>query len=375
MSILRPFLSSVLSVSLAMGTVSISTAATAAPAAFSMGAVGWHMVDEPAAVLTLDSEDAAAAEALSTALRTAFATRGLTSSRDMSLVELRLTMGCDDDEPACLAQGGQTLGVQRLVYGYLRPSGSGFTVDMRILEVDGAVLDRNVELELTKADLGPDKIDDTAVRIVNNLLPGEDTTDALVGGDTDTLDEGDQLPPTVERAPRDRKVWFGLEKPTPAWKWAGFGTSLALALGSGVALAVLNSRLQGPLRDELHETADASLMDDNRSNDIDRRVVDNICVAARATPQGFPPEDEQGRPIVTNESVTRVCNKADDYRLGTQVAGAGLAVFGLSTLVFTGLLFIHRKKPGTVALRRHGVSLGAGPTGDGGVAVSGSMRF
>jgi hypothetical protein len=374
MSMLRPFLSSLLSLSLAMGTVSISTAATAAPAAFSLGAVGWHLVDDPAAILTLDGEDAATAEALTMALRKAFATRGLAGSKDMSLVELRLTMGCDDDEPSCLAQGGQTLGVRRLVYGYLRPTRDGFEVEAYLLEVESGIVDRNVTLPFKKADFGPAKIDATAQTIANNLLPGEDD-DGLPPRTTTTPDDFDEPPPPIDEPPRERKIWFGLEKPTPGWKWAGFGVSLALAIGSGVTLAVLNSRLQGPLRDELHDTADASLLDDNRSNDIDRTMVSNICNAARATPPGFPPEDDQGRPIVTNESVTNVCNKADGYRLGTQIAGASLAVFGVSTLVFTGLLFVHRKKPGAMALQRHGVTLGGGPTPDGGVAVSGSMRF
>ena len=372
MSILRPFLSSLLSVSIAVGTVSVSTTATAS-GSISLGSVGsmaMHVAEDSAAVLTLDGDDAASAEKLSEALRRAFAKRGLSGSHELSLVELRLTMGCDNDEPSCLAQGGKTLGVRRIVYGYLRSSGSGYQVDVRILEVDASTIDRNAEISITKADLAPNKIDDTATRIVNNLLPGEDT-DALpprVSTPAEYTEPGEPID-EVQKPPRERNVWVGLEKPTPGWKWAGFGVSLGLAVASGVTLAVLASELNKS-EQALQDAADESLTDGNPANDIDRSVTPDLCAAATAN---TPTEDAPN--AVRNAKMTRICNRGSGLSAGTYAAGAGLAVFGVSTLIFTGLLFIHRNKPGALAMKRRGVTFGAGPTMDGGVSVAGSMKF
>src|SRR5262245_26901882 len=89
--------------------------------------------DEPASVLGLESDDGNAGEALTKALRKAFAKRGLAGGQEMSLSELRLTMGCSGDDPKCLAEGGKAIEVQRLVYGTLKKTGGGgFTLQLNM---------------------------------------------------------------------------------------------------------------------------------------------------------------------------------------------------------------------------------------------------
>src|SRR5688572_7237101 len=84
-------------------TVLVAALAVPAHARAQTGSV-WSVVtvsavDEPASVLGLESEDAAAGEALTKSLRKAFAKRGLAGGQEMSLSELRLTMGCSGDDP------------------------------------------------------------------------------------------------------------------------------------------------------------------------------------------------------------------------------------------------------------------------------------
>jgi hypothetical protein len=290
-------------------------------------------------------------------------------------------MGCDNDEPSCLAEGGKTLGVSRLVYGYLKPSGRDYQAEVRILDVDQGVVEGEATVPVTKADLKPDKIDATAAQIVDSLMPSDDQPEPIAadGSSTSTLPE-DAPPPIEDKQPRERKIWFGLEKPTPAWKWAGFGASLALAVGSAGALIGLKLALNDTaqeLRDTAFETCDTcpdGVGDGMPHNDVDpnqnkpgtNEPVD-LCQEARRPVVGEPG-------TVTNAAVTRVCNKGDSLRAGTIGAGVGLAVFGATTLVFTGLLFIHKRSPTADAMLRHGLTVGAQPTRDG-FMVGGGIRF
>jgi hypothetical protein len=73
-----------------------------------------------ASVLSLEGDDPAKAVGLSKALQSEFTRRGFSGGREMSLAELKLTMGCDEPpSAACLASGGKTLGVDRMIYGTL----------------------------------------------------------------------------------------------------------------------------------------------------------------------------------------------------------------------------------------------------------------
>lgn len=375
-----------------------ATVTTAAPAAADpLPLLRLAPEEAPASVLGLDGKDNNANNTLTNALRKAFANRGLSGGEEISLEEMRLTMGCSNDELTCLSEGGKTLGVRRLVFGYLKPTGGGnYQLDIKILDVESGKVEAETTAALAKSDLGADKIDAKATAIVNQLMPAEDVgsdlpprPDPLPETDTTTEVEPQEEPPP----PKERGVYFGLEKPSPRWKWAGFATSLTLgvlaggaAIGTGVWLRSTN----GGFRKELIDAAEASLTDFqidpstgevvtdengnprlNTINDVDPNLPEgiNLCEYARAHIDPEMPDK------VRNASVTKVCNKGDGVRVANAATIAGAAVFGAVTLVFTGLLLIHKRKPAASAMMRHGVSLGVGPNMNGGLSFGGGLRF
>lgn len=342
----------------------------------------------PASVLGLDSDDGKTGRTLTVALRKAFANRGLSGGEEISLEEMRLTMGCDNDSASCLASGGQTLGVRRLVFGYLRSVGKGkYQLDIQILDTEASELQAQASIELTKSQLSSGNVDATAVEIVNQLMPAE-SSDSDLPPRADPMpvldeEEDEDEEPIIEPEPRERRVKFGLDRPTPRWKWVGFGTSLGMTvlaggatIGMGVWLILPEGR--GGFRDELLDTAAASLTDDKEGNEIDPNsdTETDLCDVAQESVVG---RDRNGE-ITTgtiNADVYKVCSTGDGVRTAQIVTSVGTAVFGLSTLIFTGLLLVHRRKPGVDAMVRHRVRLGMSPNldGRGGLSIAGGMRF
>lgn len=336
----------------------------------------------PASVLGLDSDDAKVGSALTLALRDAFANRGIGGGEEISLEEMRLVMGCDNDGADCLAQGGKNLGVSRLIFGYLRGTGGGkFQLIIQILDTETGALESDATVDLTSEQLTDANIYDTAVEIVETLLPSktEDDTPAVpTPGPADG--EGDE----EEEPGGQGGIYFGLEKPTPTWKWAGFGSSLALTVIAGGATVGMGLWLTRPnfgFRPQLLEAAEASLTDSSSLNDVDPSLPEmvDLCDFARSRPV-----DANGVPLgqpgqVRNSAVVAVCNRGEDVRRVQLITGIGTAVFGVATLAFTGLLLIHKKKPTADAMLRHGVGLGLAPTtldgGSRGLSIAGSMKF
>ncbi|MEX1362603.1 MAG: hypothetical protein AB1Z98_05715 [Nannocystaceae bacterium] len=341
----------------------------------------------PASVLGLDSDDGKAGRTLTIALRKAFANRGLSGGEEISLEEMRLTMGCDNDSASCLAAGGQTLGVRRLVFGYLRSVGKGkYQLDIQILDTEASALEAQASVDLTKSQLSSGNVDATAVEIVNQLMPAE-SSDSDLPPRTDPLpvvdeDEDEDQEPIVEPEPRESRIKFGLEKPTPRWKWVGFGTSLGLTVlagGATIGMGVWLTMKNGGFRARLLEEADASERDTNPTNDIPSNLPTGTDLCAVAASR---PTDSEGNPLgdegeITNEAVFKVCRNGRYVRYAQIASGVGTAVFGLSTLVFTGLLLVHRRKPGVDAMVRHRVQLGMSPNldGRGGLSIAGGVRF
>lgn len=386
-------LCSALCATLVGATVTAPVAATAAPLALSSLAPD----EAPASVLGLDyepkpkgskeskesKESRTAARDMTLALRKAFANRGLSGGEEIDLEELRQTMGCSSDEVECLAAGGKALGVRRLVFGYLKPAGGGnYQLDIQILEVEAGQLTAQAAVAVSKAELAADQIDAKAAAVVNQLLPPE-KVDSEIPDRPDPLPETDttQDEPMEEPKPtKDGKVYFGLEKPTPGWKWGAFGTSLGLTVlagGATIGMAVYLSAENIGFRKKLLAAANESLTDSNANNDIDPMSPETIslCDLARARPT-----DASGNPLgmegqVRNSKVAKVCNDGDQVKNIQIGTGVGTAVAGLATLVFTGVLFIHRRKPAANAMLRHGVTLGVGRTSGGGLSVAGGMRF
>ena len=338
--------------------------------------------DAPASVLGLDSKDGSAGKKLTSALRKAFANRGLSGGEEISLEEMRLTMGCTNDGVDCLAEGGRTLGVRRLIFGYLAPTGGGYQLDIQILDVQAGTLEAQASMPVTKADLTDGTIDATAVKIVNELMPPTES-DTVLPPRPDPLPEVEiePEPEEPEDPPREKSgIWVGLEKPTPRWKWIGFGTALGLTvaaagvtIGTAVWITAKNDASFG-FRPRLIEAANNSLRAPDTINQVSP-TVDDICEFNTTNEDGSPLLTETGEPGARNTGVDNVCRLGTHVRTTQIVAGAATGVFGLTTLIFTGLLLIHQRKPTSDAMLRRGLTLGIMPRPEGGVSISSGLRF
>ena len=298
-------------------------------------------------------------ESLSDALRWELTQRGRDDGRSMTLAELKLTMGCGDDDIACFAQGGQTLGSDELVFGSMTPAGDGWTVSLSTIDVASGEVVRSFERELRVAELSDAAIADTAKALLNELyevqadvsdIPPEEVDDGF--GDIETQ--------TEERS--DGGLVWGRHRPTPQWKLVGLGvsaglTGVALGVGVGFSIAVQT----GSIREDLLAAADESLADDDPRNDVDKRTNADLCG-----------DGELGSNF---DPVASVCARSDLLENGQYVSYALAGAFAVSTIVFTTLLFVHRDKPGAAALRKHQLRFGGTPVQGGGFVVGGSMRF
>lgn len=367
-------LSTLLCVTLSSSSVFAPPAFARVPARLGVGlSLGATVQQATVAVLGLEGADEAKSRALTDALRKAFEDRGMAGGEPFTVAEVRLMMGCETESVACLAQAGQSMGVDKILYGSLEVEGDGHRLVLSVVDVAQASEEAQTSYPLATGDLEPGQIDDKAKKIVQGLFPAPAAAEEASAPPPPPVVTA---PPSDARA-RDQTYVWGAYKPRPAWKWAGFGTGVALtALGLGTFIGT-GVALQGPMRDELLETAEASLSDRdadgelNTANDIDPNdpaISDDLCAAARRQPEGQP-----GR--VTNASVTRVCNRADTLE-AVNIAGIGVAAAGVVTMVvFTTLLFVHRRgSEGKAAALRSRFRGGVAPRWDG-AAAFGEFRF
>ncbi|MFO0637417.1 MAG: hypothetical protein U0168_31715 [Nannocystaceae bacterium] len=353
--------------------MALPSAAVAAPAPSPAPVVVAHALastatlEDAASVLGLDSDDAAAGAALTKALRKAFAARGLSGGPEMSLAEMRLTMGCErNDAYKCFAEGGKAIEVRQLVYGKLSKSGSGYQLQLTLLEV-ASVLDRTESRKLSASELSPDKIDATATAIVSSLLGDQTDTEPVPGNDEPVVTTPSVPPGTDTGEKPPKKYIWGRHKPVASWKKIGLGVSAGLAV-AGIAIgAGLSASLVTTLKKDLRRAVDDSLQDSKRENDIPRNTPD-YCVLAS--------ESKDGGKTVKNASVTRVCNKAAGVEKGQYAAWVGAGVFTVSTIAFTVLLFVRKREGSDAAakLLRRDFALGATPM-RGGVSIGSRFRF
>jgi hypothetical protein len=347
--------------SAALLTCWLAPAATRAAPTF--GALSFAPAGK-ASVLTLEGDDPARAAALSKALQTEFAARGVGGGREMSLAELKLTMGCDEPpSAACLGSGGKTLGVDRMVYGALTKNKSGsYTLNLSLMEVGSATIEQTVNAELAPGQLTDGTVQATAKELVVKMLGPEEVAPPPVAPPATEPDEP---------APQDTKrKWVWGRYDAPKWKKAGLAASAALTVASlGVAIGTyILIRPKGKYYNDLVDAANASLDDSSQSNNVNPNTSDDLCELARAEPPGGDPGE------VTNASMTQICNKADTV---AKVATAGFVatgVFAASTLVFATLLFVHKDNRAVARLQRRGVSFGVAPA-RGGAMIGGGMRF
>lgn len=343
----------------------------------------------PAAVVGLDADAPAQGATLTRAMRRAFAARGLSGGEEVNLSELRLALGCKGTSPECLAKGGERLGARRLIYGTLRRAeGEGWLLEATLLEVEsGAVT--STRMPLTDADLEADRIDATAEAIASRLAPDVAISNAPAQGSGE-LATPPPPPPPPEPEPagstdapaeeREGKLWFGWERPQPRWKLVGFGVSTGLLVVSGAAtigMGVWLTSKNGGFRARILEAAEASLTDSNELNDVDPSFPEaiDLCdyAAARPTDSNGNPLGEPGQ--VRNSSVVKACNDGDNIRTAQIGTGIMAGISGVSTVVFTLLLLVHRKPARESAWQRHRLQVGMDPAREGGLTLRVGGRF
>ena len=309
-----------------------------------------------ASVLTLEGDDTARATALSKALEAEFSARGVGGGREMSLAELKLTMGCDEPPSlACLASGGKTLALDSMIYGSLTKTKTGsFALKLSVMEVGSSTVSQSVNTELSA-----DAVSDANVRAT-----AKDIVTQVMGPEARVVVE--KPPEPVVEAPQEQKsklVWGRHD--AAKWKKAGLAASAALTVVSlGVAIGTyMVIRPGGKLKKDL--VAAANRVDDNPDNDINPYTNNDLCAEARTPVSGG----------VKNGEMTKICNKADGLATAATAGFIATGIFAASTVVFTTLLFVHRDKPGVAKLQKHGLTLGAMPLRGGGAIVGGVVRF
>lgn len=320
--------------------------------------------------------------ALGDALRWDLNQRGLDDGNTMSLAELKLTMGCGDDDLPCLAQGGQALGSSEFVFGTMTKSGDEWTIELRSLDIATGKLNNSIQRQLGAEELSEAALGKTAASLIDELYQLQSSADPATtgGGSQTTSDSGTgtaggpddpSVKPIDKPRSADGKLIWGPYSPRPTWKYVGLGVSGGLtlaALGTAIGTTIAIGP-NGSIRKQLLAAAANSLADDKPSNDIDPNTSADLCKLARTPPDPSRPSE------VTNAEVTRVCIKADNLATAATVSWVATGVFAASTVVFTTLLFVHKDKRAAAKLLEHDVGFGGAPLRDGGFVLGGSMRF
>lgn len=313
--------------------------------------------------LRLRGPEGPARDRLDLALQEQAQARGLIEGHSALQVD---DVACAWADVTCLAEAGRGLSTRSLLYGELTVGDGGMVLRVARIDVERAELVREYAQPIADDTLlgdGPTQVAIAAMRVLDiedtavtdGALPAATLASPLPGVTTTSS--------SLDVAPRpiDDRVRFGIAVPTPRWKWAMLGTSAALTGVTALAAIGLSVSLNRGVRKQLLQAVDDSRSDLNPENDIPRNTPD-LCAAAR--------ESADGGKTVKNASVTKVCNRADAIQhaaLGTGIT----AIVGLaSTLVFTGLLTIHRGKVLRRDLRSPRVTALASPR-FGGVAVAG----
>lgn len=321
----------------------------------------------PASVLGLKGPNAKANAELTTALRSAFATRGMSGGEELSLEEVMLTMGCEaKDNASCMTDAGKALNVDKLIYGELVTSGGGFTLDIVVLDTTQGMVEAQASVPLESSDLVAENIDRTAADVVNSLYPGDDDestapTPVIIDDDPDEDVEIEDDP-----EPRDSDYEWGNYSPRPTWKKAGLGVGVGL-LGVGIIGAIVTNVLIRNYQSDVTTLVASSPNDDNEANDIATNAPD-YCEAAEA-----PPADGSGE--VTNAAVAEVCRNGRRAQSLNYASFAAVGIGAAMTITF-GILYFVRKKDATAdqarRARRFRLTGGAGRNG---FVLGGTGRF
>lgn len=306
-------------------------------------------------VLTLEGDEPAKAGPLTKALQAEFAARGIGGGREMSVSELKLTMGCDEPpSPRCLADGGKTLGVDTMVYGSLYKSKTGHIVTLNLLETGTANIAKVVTAEYPAGSLDQGKIQETAKDLVLRMLGPEKT-------EPDPEPAKTEPQPETQPQSNEAKLVWGRYDDVPTWKKAGLYASLGLAVasfGGALGLFLAFRKPSGPVYKKMYDAAVATTKDEDTSNDVIFWEGD-ICANAEGKSQAVLDQCSRGQAMAGAAT-------------GLIVAGS---IFTASTIAFTTLMFVHKEKPGMAKLRQRGFNMGAAPAPGGGFVVGGGLRF
>ncbi len=328
---------------------------------------------------TNDADEQAAFD-LTEVLRAEMEKQGKGGGADLSLLELRLTMGCDGNEPACLAEGGKTMDASELIYGSVVGTPEGYRVQLSRLDVGTQEVVGSVDRTVDEAKFSSlENLEGLAKELVDEIY-GKAPPPAPVPADAElppesATEEGPQdepgEPDTKAKAKTSNLVW-GKDPDPPKWKYVGLGVSAGLAaasLGTAIGTTIAIGP-NGSVRRDLNEAADDSLTDMSTSNDVDRQEVDDVCQFAR---EEINPVQEPG--AVRNADVTQVCDRGDALATTATATWITSGVFLVSTAVFTTLLFVRKDDRAAQTLRHHQVAVGGAPTRDGGMMFGGKFSF
>lgn len=312
-----------------------------------------------ASVLTLEGDAPQQTNALSKALQSEFAARGVGGGRDMSLAELKLTMGCDEPPSvACLSGGGKTLGVDRMIYGTLtKTRGGAFALNLSLMDVASATVQKIVNAELSAGALAEGAVEATARDLVTQMLGPVETAPVEA-----TPAETGPVEATPEGPKGGKLVWGRYD--APGWKKAALGVSAGLlVVSAGVGIGTyMMIRPDGKLYKDLVAAGERSV---GEENEVNPRMDGDMCAAAR----------EQVTGGVRNGEMTKICNKADGLAKAATASFVATGVFAAATVAFAVLLFVHKDKPAVARLQRRGLSMGMAPLRGGGAMFGGSLRF
>jgi hypothetical protein len=114
----------------------------AASAQVSVAVLGFEPIEVPEDVANLVTQS----------LRTRAAAAKLRVVQGKPLVEMKLVFGCLDEAPACMAQIGSSLSAEKLLYGAVRKSRTGYSVTLKYLDVSKARLENEQTFQLVKGD-------------------------------------------------------------------------------------------------------------------------------------------------------------------------------------------------------------------------------
>ncbi len=339
-------------------------------------------------VLGLKSDDPKAAKGLTESLRRAFAEREMSGGQDLSLEEVVLTLDCSSEQDtACMAEAGRALETERLVYGSLTASGGGYVLDIIVLDVTTGQIEAQGTMPFDGDAMSSGNVDATATEVVNSLYPSAEAVPAAAPIDEDPTTEPEGPEEPIE--PESGLVW-GPYKPRPKWKKVGLGISIGI-LVAGVATAAIGGGLTAIYYpDKVKEAERALSTDDNENNNLVPMGDDELLELARAGKTWDPenPEpcavatmpasirfDETDPKAVINADVARDCRDGGRAATVANVGFAALGVGAASTILFSILYNVHRRKtPGTSARRRRTLHMSASPTRGGGFLRAGG-RF